>query len=587
MDEVIAIIKVLQEEYDKYKKLLAKTKKQSLNNPLNQELLNQLEQYEHQITELKAFIMLVSEASETLLEITEVDNTQLDQQYQLVNSKIDIFTQKYTDIINTTFDINRDALNIAEKVVEGLDLSREVVEYEGIKGYVASKIASKAINLCDVYIPYWDEIQKVLAAITPEVSEIPKAKLDESTAVDMKKVLLKGKAKELDSVNKLKKLLDNSYHEIKKSQQTNVDKYIKLRTLYNILDTSIDKMVPSDSFFSSQVDKMLYVCLQELFEKCNTTVVQVCHYTSNALDGYELDKSALIQTKFSNDDGINQHIFDILSNMNVAVKNGKIESSVLNSVFPNTKIVYEGLQEDNPLSFDKDEDANPTALDKLDFDENHSIGEQYAGHLINKREKEALARQQAKELPELQKRAAKFGIDINLDFAELKQKVEAAEAAAAEEFERKYKEEQARIAKEKRENQERIKENTVEDKPYGENTDMQFEFGKTYDIGATFGVRESDQKGNLDTGSGYKRIEEFAESIQKLGPTKVIYYAYLDNSATGKYHPIAVETGLSQFHGSLRSATGLELSKEIGSIELYDTKTKKKGKRLGRFLEFK
>lgn len=255
-----------------------------------------------------------------------------------------------------------------------------------------------------------------MLAIIPEVSEIPKAKLDESIAIDMKEVLLKGRSAELDSVTKLKKKLDASHKKIDDSKLTYIDKYIKLRTLYSILDTSIDEMVPSDSFFSSQVDKMLYVCLQELFEKCNTTAVQVCHYTSNALDGYELDKSALIQTKFSNDDGINQHIFDILSNMNVAVKDGKIESSVLNSVFPNAKIVYEGLQEDNPLSFDKDEDANPAALDKLDFDDNHSIGEQYTGHLINKREKEVLARQQVKELPELQKRAAKFGIDINLDF---------------------------------------------------------------------------------------------------------------------------------------------------------------------------
>lgn len=116
---------------------------------------------------------------------------------------------------------------------------------------------------------------------------------------------------------------------------------------------------------------------------------------------------------------------------------------------------------------------------------------------------------------------------------------------------------------------------------------MQFEFGKMYDLGATFGIRELDQKGNLDTSSGYKHIEEFAKSIQKLGPKKVVYYAYLDNTATGKYHPIAVETGLSPFHGSLNSAIGLSLQQEISSIELYDSETKKKGKRLGRFLEFK
>ena len=319
MDEITTFLMTFEKEVNTYQRLISEKKEELKLHTADNKSLKQLGVYEQEVSDLKIFINLVQQNKDFWMGIKDVSQVNLDLKNENASGMISDFVDAQKDILNTTFDINREALEIAEKIIEGLDLSVEVKEYDGIKGFVIQKITEEVVGLCDKFIPYWGEIQMVLDIITPEANKIPKAKLENSTAVDMRKVLLYGKAETLDATILLTKTLEESHSLIDKNEAlSDIDKYIKFDAFYEILKISKEKLTPDPGFFTKQLDKTLYMCLQELFAKCNTTVVQVCEYTAPVLDGYALNKEALLKTKFSNDEGINKHILDILTKMNVA-----------------------------------------------------------------------------------------------------------------------------------------------------------------------------------------------------------------------------------------------------------------------------
>ena len=429
MDEITTFLMTFEKEVNTYQRLISEKKEELKLHTADNKSLKQLGVYEQEVSDLKIFINLVQQNKDFWMGIKDVSQVNLDLKNENASGMISDFVDAQKDILNTTFDINREALEIAEKIIEGLDLSVEVKEYDGIKGFVIQKITEEVVGLCDKFIPYWGEIQMVLDIITPEANKIPKAKLENSTAVDMRKVLLYGKAETLDATILLTKTLEESHSLIDKNEAlSDIDKYIKFDAFYEILKISKEKLTPDPGFFTKQVDKTLYMCLQELFAKCNTTVVQVCEYTAPVLDGYALNKEALLKTKFSNDEGINKHILDILAKMNVAVSGGKIETKVLQKVFPNTNIVYKGPKDNDPVSLDKDNGANPTAMDKLQHNEQQTIGTQYAGNRAAMLDRDAQRRAEKKELLALRPKAEELGIDKaaikEATLAELKQMIE-------------------------------------------------------------------------------------------------------------------------------------------------------------------
>ena len=146
MDEITTFLMTFEKEVNTYQRLISEKKEELKLHTADNKSLKQLGVYEQEVSDLKIFINLVQQNKDFWMGIKDVSQVNLDLKNENASGMISDFVDAQKDILNTTFDINREALEIAEKIIEGLDLSVEVKEYDGIKGFVIQKITEEVVG---------------------------------------------------------------------------------------------------------------------------------------------------------------------------------------------------------------------------------------------------------------------------------------------------------------------------------------------------------------------------------------------------------------------------------------------------------
>jgi hypothetical protein len=552
-DDVLELIKLVKEQYDHYQKKLASAKAEEKAYPFDAQIKMEVELMEERMVEMQEF----ADSLEATTESAVIQNyaTMSDELIGLergnlggdLNGSLVGLKGLFIDEVTTNLVIDNMAFAQAQTCIDGLDLRAKAPS--GIEAFVIDKIAEGSEDLLKAVIPYFGEMMQLTNVLLPN-NEIEKPNLKASVMLTVRQRII-NKAKDgFEAVDQLilylAQVVSELYHNKEIPDRESV---IKMRTLKFEWDMV---SLTHSMDFANKADNMMMVAMQELFKEAGVTVKQRCR-EGNVFDNSP-DKDQIIDTLFTHDSGVQDAIFAVVGKMGVPVSGGIILPEHMSIIFPGVTVKYE-IHPDHDLS---------SAGEPLD-----SRQPQGASHAENRavlRHKEALER--TKE----QRRTEEEAID------EAKRR--------SIEVDRQMKEDdQKRMA-----NNGCIKESLVEDKPYGMNDGMEFAFGKTYDIGATFGVRESDDYGNLAVHETSDRIDKFTAAIKKLNPSKIKYSAYLDHSHKDSgYAEAGVFTGLSQFHDHIVYLTGLAIAKDLdyaNSIHLLVDKNEVKNSRLGRFLEF-
>ena len=427
--EISKILLAFKEEQENYKKLVYKLREQEISNPLDKELSAQLEFYKQQLREIEAFIS-VNEEIVKLLQNEDLSNmtaSRVLDAFQDSKTVTDTYTSSIKQVLSTIFDFSDSSFDYAKRILDSLDLSESVPSEGGIKGYIIEKIANKATKITQDYLPLFDEVIEVLTALAPSSpAAITKADLSASLELDIRKKLMYKKAEDLKGVTKINLQIRDFLKEINSDGSLSLpNKYIKFKVFIESIHEASENLEKSNLRLGDQVDRLIKASLQELFEKSNVSVIQICEYTAFPLDGDIVDPSKVIKTKFTKNKDINKEIFSIV----FPEKTSQVASILeLKKVFPNIKVFYKSQEEGlastgiDQYNTSNNYESLATELFKeerkekvVDFNQTKdgcpSTGSQYANSLAKRRRQEAQDREEQKEKVALQAKARNFGID--------------------------------------------------------------------------------------------------------------------------------------------------------------------------------
>lgn len=559
MDEkLLELISLLRSELLTIKSKLGQIKKTEEANPLDSKIKAEIAALEERIIEIESFKNRIEDKS---LETTKKMIDGLTDEGDLTVLTIEahakalgaVLAMKNTMNLAIVANINIDELAFkhAEICLNSLDLSSEIPA--GFTEMILGKFVGEDNSILGSVIPFAEEIIQLTQALFL-TQTITKPNLEAALKATIVQKII-DRASDGFKITQL--LVDNLavwVNGVFNSKELTLKERATKLSVFTL--TVIKSNIESNMDFANKANNMLVVAMQELFQKANVTVIQWC---ANA-DGLNTpDRQVPVKTSFTKDDAVNKIILDTIAKIGIPVTStGALRPAYLQQLFPqivaNNNIIY--------LIHPSHEKS--VAGELSDYTE-QSPGSHYADKLKEAREKESWEKK-------------------------LKQKEEEAWAKAIQEKTAIEMQKQEQVNNQKKEEQkEEINKKIVNDKPYGMNAGMEFQLGKIYDIGATFGINELDKWGNLDTGTAAARIKELAVAIKKLNPKKIIYSAFLDNSHEHNYNETAVYTGLSQFHDSLCHYSGLSISKELDLSKIYllNSQSEVEKSRLGRFLEFK
>lgn len=232
--EISRLLVALKEEQENYKKLVYKLRKQQINNPLDQELSDQLSFYVQQKEELTTFISTTTKAKHILekLDLNEITDLSLTQLLINVQNQVTSYTNRLNIILINIFQISQASLEYAKVIVESLDLSKKISSYnEGIKGYICEKITTKVIELTQTHLPFLDDFIDILSLLSPTQPIINKAKLSVALELDIRKKIMVGVITQCESVAILAEKLDLWAEYINDNNNLSLEKkYIQLFT---------------------------------------------------------------------------------------------------------------------------------------------------------------------------------------------------------------------------------------------------------------------------------------------------------------------------------------------------------------------
>ncbi len=558
MDEkLLELISLLRSELLIIKSKLGQIKQAEETNPFDSKIKAEIAALEERVVEIESFKnKLEGEVHETTKKMIEglTDKGDLTlvtlAGYGLATNAVSDMKTIMNLAIVANINIDEIAFKYAETCLNALDLSSEAPA--GFTKMILDKFVSEGKSILTSIVPFAEEIIQLTQTLFP-IPAIAKPNLETVLKLTIVQKIIDHASDGFSItqllVDNLKIWVDSVFNS---KELTLKEKATKL----NVFAFTVNKSnIESNMDFANKANNMLVVAMQELFQKANVTVIQWC---ANA-DGLNTpDRQVPVKTSFTKDDAVNKIILDTIAKIGIPVTStGALRPAYLQQLFPqivaNNNIIY--------LIHPSHEKS--IAGELSDYTE-QSPGAHYADKLKQMREKEYWEKK-------------------------LKQKEEEEWAKAMQEKAAIEMEKQERVNNQKKEEQkEEIKKKIVNDKPYGMNAGIEFQLGKIYDIGVTFGINELDKWGNLDIETAAVRIKELATAIKKLNPKKIIYSAFLDNFHGHNYNETAVFTGLSQFHDSICYHTGFNISKELelNKIYLLNSQSEVEKSRLGRFLEF-
>ncbi|CAA6818181.1 MAG: Unknown protein [uncultured Sulfurovum sp.] len=552
-DDVLELIKLVKEQYDHYQKKLASARAEEEAYPFDAQIKMEVELMEERLVEMQEFVDSLEATIESAviqnyatmsdeLIAAERGNLGGDLDGSLIGLKA-----LFRDEVITNLVIDNMAFAQAQTCIKEMNLTAKAPS--GIEAFVIDKIAESSEDLLKAVIPYFGEMMQLADVLLPN-NGIEKPNLKASVMLTVRQRIINKATDGFEAVDKLIAYLAQVAEELRDNKEIpDRESVIRMRTLKHELDTV---SLTHSMDFANKADNMMMVAMQELFKEAGVTVKQRCR-EGNVFDNSP-DKDQIIDTLFTHDSVVQDAIFAIVEKMGIPVSGGVILPEHMSIIFPGVNIRYEVHPDHDQSSAGEPYDSKKTQ------------GGSHAENRAVLRYKEDLERtkEQRRQEAEAKAEAERRNIEVDRQIRE---------------------DDQKRMA-----NNGCIKESVVEDKPYGMNDGMEFAFGKTYDIGATFGVRESDGYGNLAVDEVSDRIDKFTAAIKKLNPSKIKYSAYLDHSHKDSgYAEAGVFTGLSQFHDHIVYLTGLAIAKDLdyaNSIHLLVDKNEVKNSRLGRFLEF-
>ncbi|AFC26052.1 hypothetical protein [Saprospira grandis] len=570
LSEISKILLAFKEEQENYKNLVHKLRKQEISNPLDKELSTQREFYEQQLRETEAFISVNEELVKVLQseELSDITASRVLDAFQDSKTVADTYTSAIKQVLSTIFDFSESSFDYAKCILDSLDLSESIPSEGGIKGYVVEKITNKATKLVQNHLPLFDEVIEILTALAPSSpAAITKASLITSLELDIRKKLMYEKTEDLKGVTKINLQLKSFLKKINSDESLSLpSKYIKFKVFIESIHEASENLEKSNLTLGDQVDRLMKASLQELFEKSNVSVVQICEYTAYANDGNELDRSKVIKTIFTNnDDKMNAKIFSIAFPGNTTQV---VPTYELKKVFPNIKVFYRaqkgvvastGIDQYN-ISKDYNSSMTRHKDGAGDFKNGiPSIGSEYANALARERKEDALRREEQKEKIALQAKARALGVDPTKiqesSLKELKEIIAEHEllgkikgyanhargygvdeeivlrliAARAEAS--KFHEEIAKTDKYKKEIQTKKE---LSDKNVAFGQDLQL--NKTYLLGNTFGIYSKEESryekefGGILLDNFQAKIKEMARRIATTKATQLIFRATFRHS---------------------------------------------------------
>lgn len=396
MDELLKLFAAFNEEFALSKQKINEYAKLVAKNPLDIQLKQELEAAKAKAEELEVFL---KETNENVIKTIEIGikkdppTADITNLASSVRGDITNFIQNWAISVIGKMTIDKMAFDIADQIIKALDLSSHAPA--GMQAYIADKFAVAGKAFVDSLVPFADEIIKIASTIFPTKVTLPKARINEAVFATIQMRILEQASDKMDIISLLQDHLSKWIESIITDNTISLaDKKIKLTIFRSLLSTVNMKHTFN---LENEIKTMLFVALRELFEKANTTIVQVCPYTNNPLDNEAVEKGVIVKTKFSNDDTANKLIYTILSDMGIPVNNDCISTDILRQIFPISNIVFQG-----------DGDA-PNGLDKIKFNHNESIGNQYANaraDLLKREAEERAAKKRAEEKAKLQKEEA-------------------------------------------------------------------------------------------------------------------------------------------------------------------------------------
>jgi len=557
-EDILKLIQTLYTEFYSWKSKLEQTKALESENIFDAKLKSNIASIEERMAEIKQFIKNLEDSYQEILnksyeDTTEESITQIDILEIKEDSVQAVIALQNTmnDIISKNITIEKLAFEHAKKCIDSLNLNPEIGN--DLVAYIFDRIIKEATDFVLTAFPFANEIIQIAQAIYSN-SEIKIPSIDEATILTIEQKIIKNASNSFEISAKVTDFLQAWLKKLSTANFTKKEKRIKYLLFRNALNKLTIEMGKNTNFLE-KANSMLVIALQELFQKANVPIIQWC--AASVLN--EPDPQVPIKTSFTKDEKVNKIILDTIAKIGIPITStGALRPKYLQQLFPQiiaSKNVIYVIHPDHKKSL---------AGELSDYAEK-SPGAHYADNLKKMREQESWEEK-------------------------LKKKEEEVWANAMQEKVKKEMEKEQKIYNQQKEElKAKIIEKVVGDKPYGMNAGMEFQLGKVYDIGATFGVSELDKWGNLDTEAAASRLKEFAAAIKKLNPKMIVYSAFLDNAhGQKKYSDVAVYTGLSQFHDSICYHSGLKLSKDLDykRIHLLSSETELAKSRLGRFLEF-
>ena len=398
-----------------------RTKKLIYKNHLDKELSKQLEFYEQQLREIEAFISANQRIVELLqnTDLSEITASRAHDAYERAINATNAYTNGIKHVFNNIFKFSKSTFEDAKCILDSLNLSESIPSEGGIKGYVIEKITNKATKLVQDHLPLFDEVIEILTVLAPSSpAAITKASLSASLELDIRKKLMYKKAEDLKGVTKINLQIRKFLKEINSDESLSLpSKYIKYKIFIESIHEASENLEKSNLTLDNQVDRLIKASLQELFDKSKVSVVQICEYTNYGHDGNKLDRSKIIETKFTNNKDINKEIFSIAFPGNTTQV---VPTHELEKVFPNIEVFYKaqkgvvastGIDQYN-ISNDYKSSMTRHKDGAGDFKNGiPSIGSEYANALARERKEDALRREEQKEKIALQAKARTFGID--------------------------------------------------------------------------------------------------------------------------------------------------------------------------------
>jgi len=557
-EDILKLIQTLYTEFNSWKSKLEQTKVLESENIFDAKMKSNIASIEERMAEIKQFIKNLEDSYQEILNKSYEDTTEESiTQIKILEIKEDCvqaviaLQNTMNDIISNNITIEKIAFDYAQKCIDALNLNPEIGNE--LVAYIFERIKNEASEFILSAFPFANEIIKIAQTIYPN-SGIIIPSIDQSTILTIEQKIIKNASISFEISEKVTEFLQEWLNKLSTANFTKKEKRIKYLLFRNALNKLTIEMGKNTNFLE-KANSMLVIALQELFQKANVPVIQWC--AASVLN--EPDPQVPVKTSFTKDEKVNKIILDTIAKIGIPITStGALHPKHLQKLFPqiiaNKNVIY-AIHPDHEKSL----------AGELSNYAEKSPGAHYADNLKKMREQESWEEK-------------------------LKKKEEEVWASAIQQKVQKEMEEKQKIYNQQKEDlKAKINEKVIGDKPYGMNEGMEFQLGKIYDIGATFGVRELDKWGNLDTEASAGRLKEFAAAIKRLNPKKIVYSAFLDNAKGDKYSDVAVYNGLSQFHDSICYHSGLTLAKDLDykSIFIFSSESEFIKSRLGRFLEFK